>query len=108
MLGTHKLDIGCGDHELVVFNVFSHAFPPANQVPASVLTFLLQRNHELFVGSWAFHIDDDGDAGFFLRYHALGNGLTPQLFKFICDSMVAEVQAFDAALHAAGVHQVTS
>jgi hypothetical protein len=38
---------------------------------------------------------------FFLLYRALGDGLTAQSFKYICESMMAEATAFDKKMYVA-------
>lgn len=102
-LGRRSVRIVGGDDRLVLFAVYSHAFPPADRVPSAVLGYLLGRSGTASVGGWGAEVDADGDVVFRLNYRALGDGLDAATLRFVCESMIPEVIAFDRKMQAAGL-----
>jgi hypothetical protein len=103
LVGIRKVWIHGGDEALVVFNVYSHAVLAKDEVPDEVVGHLLVRNGVISTGAWGVSVDDDGDCLFFVKYYALGNGVTAPVLKYICDTMIREAAAFDRKMQAAGL-----
>lgn len=102
-LGTRDVQVVSGDEPLVLFLVYSHAFPAADAVPQQVLGYMLNENLKTPAGCWFADATEDGRAVFGLRYVALGEGLDAVTLKFICEKMVAGASSFDAKMKAAGL-----
>ena len=103
LVRIRKVVVSTGDHGSIVgFTVFSAVSIPAQQVPAAVLGYLLQRNSQLFV-AWQMGTRDSGEVAFTLNYCALALGLHHGFFKMLCETMVKEAQEFDAKMHEAGL-----
>ena len=103
LVRIRKVHIGIGGQGTIVgFTVFSAATMPAQNVPATVLAHLLQRNCDLFV-AWETCRQDGGNVGFALTYCALAAGLDHWNFKTVCEAMVKEAHDFDAKMHEAGL-----
>jgi hypothetical protein len=103
LTGRRIVNIGNCDGALPFFYVGSYVSMPSKEVPEEVLGHLLIRNHSIALGGWRAQITDEGKAMFALVYTALGDGLTVNLFKHICEKMAGEVNDFDSKMHKAGL-----
>ena len=103
LLGIRKVIVSAGCQETMVgFAVISAVALPAEQVPAAVLRYLLERNSELPV-AWQILVREDSNLAFALDYCTFASGLQPDFFKMLCGTMVREVQEFDARMRKAGL-----
>jgi hypothetical protein len=59
------------------------------------MAHLLVRNGESMTASWQAFARTDGRVGFALKYVASVDGMEPEFFKYVCESMVTEVTDFD-------------
>lgn len=105
VVGRRNLYIRNGDEPLVLFAAYSHAILPSPQVPDEIAPYLLLRNAELAVGKWEVSKDDEDDVYFSVQYGALGAGLDGAALKFISESLIREVNHFDAKMQRAGLLQ---
>ena len=105
LIGIRKVLIGIGGQGTVVgFSVFSAVRIVADKIPASVLSYLLRRNHNLCV-AWRIGVGNGGNAVFALNYCTLASGLDPAVFKMLCNTMVTEAHQFDAKMKHVGLLQ---
>ena len=86
------------------FTVFSAACMPPEEVPISVLGYLLERNGESFP-AWETVAHDNGEISFAFYYYALAAGLHQAVFKLLCETMIKEAYEFDLLLSKAGLLQ---
>lgn len=103
LVGIRKVYISHGNEPLVLFAVYSMAILPADSVPPEISSHLLMQSAELAVGGWQASVTDEGEVLFCIRYVASGVGLTPPLFKFICEKMIRGAGEFDAKMQQAGL-----
>lgn len=100
--GIRKVSVMDGDEPIVTLMSSSEAVISASRVPPDVMAYLLRRNlNGSGIGNWAMQLDDEDDVMFALIYQPLGEGLCPESFKFICESLVKEVADFDHKLREA-------
>jgi hypothetical protein len=104
-LGRPRLvSIGEMENSAILFIASSQSRLPASDVPPSVISHLMMRNHEVLTkGAWAVCVKADGDSVMYFRNCVFGDGLTSQRLKQICETMVGEVCAFDRKLEQAGL-----
>lgn len=69
-------------------------------VPPAITEYLLKRNPQLEVGSWA---TEQGEPSVVIGHIHRAHGLTAAGFRRVCELMVQEVVDFDAKLRAAGL-----
>ena len=94
VIGRRMVYVGNGDEALVMFVVNSHALLDARRLSGDVSNAALYQNSKSQFGKWEPRIGDDG-LRFILTYTAIGDGLTPQLFKCICEDMIKHASKFD-------------
>ena len=87
---------------LVSFAATSAVTMPANEIPGSILGYLLERNSHSIV-AWRVSISDDGSAIFGANYRALTPGLNPGVFRMICQALLQEASEFDDRMRKAGL-----
>ncbi len=103
LVGRRKLHISFGDQGICVgITVCSAVWMPAREVPVSVLGYLLERNGEPFVG-WRTVFGDGNKVGFTLSYLAITAGLSPEILKLVCETLVKEAYEFDARMDKVGL-----
>lgn len=103
---SRKVFIFGSDKPLVTLAVYSFAILPRDKVPEQVLGHLLRQNSELLQPAWQVGVNENDDVLFSLRYCALGDGLTADTLKYLCETMVHEVVEFDKKMHKAGLLKV--
>jgi hypothetical protein len=86
----------------VSFMAMSTVNMPTNRIPAEVMGYMLERNSEPFV-AWEIVTGDDGSALFMLNYRVPTPGLSPEVFRRLCQTMTAEALAFDSCMDKAGL-----
>jgi hypothetical protein len=106
--GVHSVLIDCGDEPVVALTVYANASMPAKEIPQDILSHLLWQNVDIATGAWQVTTGEDGNAYFRVAYCALGAGLTKDLFKIVCESLIGEARAFDKKMRAAGLLQLTA
>jgi len=103
LLGIRKVLIRIRSNGAIVsFTVFSAACMPPEEVPISVLGYLLERNGQSFP-AWETVDHDNGEISFAFYYYALAAGLDRTVFKLLCESMINEAYEFDLRLSKAGL-----
>lgn len=100
--GKRMVYIGKGSSALPLFVVNSHASFSMKNVPDEPVYFALSGNSKSTFGKWEPREDDD-EMRFILAYTALGDGLTPELFKEICLDMVRHANIFDQHMQERGL-----
>ena len=102
VVGVRKVAITCGD-KLMSFRVWSVASMSARQIPGEIMGHLLVRNWELALSAWHLFDAGNGNAAFALASNTLVAGMDAAMFKYACETMVKEANAFDVKMKAAGL-----
>jgi hypothetical protein len=102
LVGVRKVAITGGD-KLMSFRAWSAASMIARQIPAEIMGHLLLRNWELAITAWHVLDAGNGNAAFALASNMLMAGMDAPMFKYVCDTMVKEANAFDVKMKAAGL-----
>ena len=75
----------------------------ARQIPGEIMGYLLLRNWELALSAWHVLDAGNGNAAFALASNMLMAGVDGAVFKYACETMVIEANAFDTKMQAAGL-----
>jgi hypothetical protein len=102
VVGVRKVAITCGD-KLMSLRVWSAATMSARQIPGEIMGYLLLRNWELALSAWHVLDAGNGNAAFALASNMLMAGMDAPVFKYACETMVKEANAFDGKMKAAGL-----
>jgi hypothetical protein len=102
VVGVRKVVITGGD-KLMSLRVMSAATMSARQIPGEIMGYLLLRNWELALSAWHVFDAGNGNARFALASNMLTAGMDAPVFKYACETMVKEANAFDVKLKAAGL-----
>jgi len=100
--GVRKIAITCGD-KLMSLRVWSASTMIARQIPGEIMGYLLLRNWELALSAWHVFDAGNGNAAFALASNLLMAGMDAPVFKYACETMVKEANAFDVKMRAAGL-----
>ena len=90
------------DDPFAVFSCACRAKFAARSMTTPQLALFLARNDQAMFGKWQISIED-GMVSAHVRYTALTEGLTPEIFKTICVTLVGEVAFVEEALHSQGM-----
>jgi len=93
------ITVGESGH-IAVFSTFSPA--QFRQVPPEVMSYLLQRNSQIFQ-AWQMTANDNGTQSFAIAQGVFLQGMTAPIFKASCEMLVKEASDFDSKLRQAGV-----
>jgi hypothetical protein len=102
VVGVRKVAITGGD-KLMSLRVWSAASMSARQIPGEIMGHLLLRNCELALSAWHVFDAGNGNAAFALASNMLMGGMDARVFKYVCETMVKEANAFDVKMKAAGL-----
>lgn len=101
VVGVRPVYISKGDEALVFFAVYSGVTFDSRKVPDFATNFALVQNDELIFGRWGAAIEDD-EMGFRMVYTALGDALTAEGVKAICERMIEDAAIFDQRMKQEG------
>jgi hypothetical protein len=102
VMGIRKISIYCGGR-IMALRVYSAASISPRQITAEIMAYLLVRNGELAFPAWQVFEAENGNAGFALASNMLMAGVDGAVFKYACETMVIEANAFDTKMQAAGL-----
>ena len=102
VIGVRKISIYCGGR-LMALRVYSAASISPRQITAEIMAYLLVRNGEMGFAAWQAFEAENGNAGFALASNLLMAGVDAAVFKYTCETMVIEMNAFDTKMQAAGL-----
>jgi hypothetical protein len=102
VVGVRKIAITCGGR-LMSLRVWSAASMSARQIPGEIMGYLLLRNWELALAAWHVLDAGNGNAAFAMASNMLMAGMDAAVFKYACETMVNEANAFDTKMQAAGL-----
>lgn len=100
---SHHREIRIEDGDACMVVMTAHSDAVMRNASPDILAYLLLKNFKgSGVGMWAMNVDPLKNIWFYLSYLAIGDGLTAASFKFICQSLLDEVDDFDNKMRGSG------